>query len=102
VGIGLIRYAEQPLPRILGAIYPLAVVPRIVVTGNHFFFDALAGAAVLGAGFSWQSAQAGPSKADRGVACDADIGAMPALAASPSGILDPRRGVEQSGSSPGS
>jgi PAP2 superfamily len=51
VGIGLVRYAEQPLLRILGAIYPLAVVLTIVVTGNHFIFDALAGAAVLGAGF---------------------------------------------------
>jgi PAP2 superfamily len=51
VGIGLIRYARQPLLRILGVIYPLAVVLTIVVTGNHFIFDALAGAAVLGAGF---------------------------------------------------
>jgi PAP2 superfamily len=51
VGIGLIRYAKNPILRILGAVYPLAVVLTIVVTGNHFIFDALAGAAVLGAGF---------------------------------------------------
>jgi hypothetical protein len=51
VGIGLIRYARHPALRILGAIYPIVVVLTIVVTGNHFIFDALAGAAVLGAGF---------------------------------------------------
>ena len=51
VGIGLIRYARQPVLRVLGALYPLAVVLTIVVTGNHFIFDALAGAAVLAVGF---------------------------------------------------
>jgi PAP2 superfamily protein len=51
VGIGLIRYARQRWLRILGGLYPLAVVLTIVVTGNHFIFDALAGAAVLAAGF---------------------------------------------------
>jgi hypothetical protein len=51
VGIGLIRYARRSVLRILGAIYPIAVVLTIVVTGNHFIFDALAGVAVLGAGF---------------------------------------------------
>jgi len=51
VGIGLIRYAKHPALRILGAIYPIVVVLTIVVTGNHFIFDALAGMAVLGAGF---------------------------------------------------
>jgi PAP2 superfamily len=51
VGIGLIRYAKNPVLRVLGAIYPMVVVLTIVVTGNHFIFDALAGVAVLGAGF---------------------------------------------------
>jgi hypothetical protein len=51
VGIGLIRYAKNPVLRVLGAIYPIVVVLTIVVTGNHFIFDALAGVAVLGAGF---------------------------------------------------
>ena len=51
VGIGLIQYAKHPALRILGAIYPIVVVLTIVVTGNHFIFDALAGMAVLGAGF---------------------------------------------------
>jgi hypothetical protein len=51
VGVGLVRYARQPTLRVLGAIYPVAVMLTIVVTGNHFIFDALAGIAVLAAGF---------------------------------------------------
>lgn len=51
VGVGLIRYATQRWLKVLGVLYPLAVTLTIVVTGNHFIFDALAGAAVLAAGF---------------------------------------------------
>ncbi len=51
VGVGLVRYARQRWLRIAGVLYPIAVVLTIVVTGNHFIFDALAGAAVLAAGF---------------------------------------------------
>lgn len=51
VGVGLVRYARQPSLRVLGVLYPVAVLLTIVVTGNHFIFDALAGIAVLGAGF---------------------------------------------------
>jgi hypothetical protein len=51
VGVGLVRYARQRWLRILGVLYPIAVVLTIVVTGNHFIFDALAGIAVLVAGF---------------------------------------------------
>jgi PAP2 superfamily len=51
VGVGLIHYARQMWLRVLGVLYPIAVVLTIVVTGNHFIFDALAGIAVLGAGF---------------------------------------------------
>jgi hypothetical protein len=51
VGMGLVRYARKPTLRVLGALYPVAVLLTIVVTGNHFIFDALAGIAVLAAGF---------------------------------------------------
>jgi hypothetical protein len=51
VGVGLVRYGRQRCLRVLGVLYPLAVVLTIVVTGNHFIFDSLAGAAVLAAGF---------------------------------------------------
>jgi PAP2 superfamily len=52
VGIGLVRYAQKPSLRVLGAVYPVAVLLTIVVTGNHFIFDAVAGMAVLAAGFA--------------------------------------------------
>ena len=51
VGIGMIRYARSHLIRVAGAIYPPLVVLTIVVTGNHFVLDAVAGMAVLGVGF---------------------------------------------------
>ena len=74
VGIGVVRYARPLCWRLAGALYPPVVVLTIVATGNHFFLDAFAGMAVLGAGFATAS------------------------------VLEwrLRRGVEQSGSSPGS
>ena len=51
VGIGMIRYAHSHPIRVAGAIYPPLVVLTIVVTGNHFVLDAVAGMAVLGVGF---------------------------------------------------
>lgn len=51
VGIGLIRYGRSPLVRIAGVVYPPLVIVTIVVTGNHFVLDAVAGIAVLGASF---------------------------------------------------
>jgi hypothetical protein len=51
VGIGMIRYARFLVLRVAGAIYPPLVVLTIVVTGNHFVLDAVAGMAVLGIGF---------------------------------------------------
>ena len=51
VGIGMIRYARSHLVRVAGVIYPPLVVLTIVVTGNHFVLDAIAGMAVLGVGF---------------------------------------------------
>jgi hypothetical protein len=51
VGIGIFRYAHSHLIRIAGVIYPPLVVLTIVVTGNHFVLDAIAGMAVLAVGF---------------------------------------------------
>jgi hypothetical protein len=51
VGIGMMRYARSHVVRLAGAIYPPLVVLTIVVTGNHFVLDAIAGIAVLGVGF---------------------------------------------------
>ena len=63
VGIGLLRYARSSLLRLGGAIYPPLVVLTIVVTGNHFVLDAVAGIAVLGVGFAlagWVRGRARP------------------------------------------
>jgi hypothetical protein len=51
VGLGMIRYGRSHLVALAGAIYPPLVVLTIVVTGNHFLLDAIAGIAVLGLGF---------------------------------------------------
>jgi hypothetical protein len=74
VGIGVVRYARPLAWRLAGALYPAAVCLTIVATGNHFVLDAVAGMGVLGAGFA----------------------AVAVL------NFSLRRGVEQSGSSPGS
>src|SRR5204863_537897 len=52
LGAGLMLYARTWLGRIFGVLYPLAVLLTIVVTGNHFVFDAIAGALVIAVGFA--------------------------------------------------
>jgi hypothetical protein len=51
VGVGLVLYARPLFWKLVGVAYPIAVVLTIVVTGNHFVFDALAGMLVMGLGF---------------------------------------------------
>ncbi|HSL65791.1 MAG TPA: phosphatase PAP2 family protein [Gaiellaceae bacterium] len=51
VGAGLVLYARSRWVRALGILYPLLVVLTIVVTGNHFLFDAAAGLLVMVLGF---------------------------------------------------
>jgi hypothetical protein len=71
VGIGLLRYARSPLVRFAGAIYPPLVVLTIVVTGNHFVLDALAGIAVLGLGFALVRSLRRRARPDGAHACPA-------------------------------
>jgi membrane-associated phospholipid phosphatase len=52
LGVGLVVYARNYVLRALGVIYPTAVMVTIVVTGNHFIFDAVAGALVMAVGFA--------------------------------------------------
>jgi PAP2 superfamily len=80
VGIGIVLYARPLFWKAVGALYPFVVVLTTVVTGNHFVFDAIAGMAVLGLGFAV-----------------ADL--LGRWSVVPFWM---RRGVEQSGSSPGS
>jgi hypothetical protein len=51
VGVGLVLYARPLFWKLVGVLYPIAVVLTIVVTGNHFVFDAIAGMLVMGLGF---------------------------------------------------
>jgi hypothetical protein len=80
VGAGVVIYARPLAWKAAGALYPLAVVLTTIVTGNHFVLDALAGLLVLASGFAVVTA------AER----------RPVIS------FGQRRGVEQSGSSPGS
>ena len=52
LGVGVQLYAKNIFLRAAGVLYPLAVLLTIVVTGNHFVFDAIAGALVMAVGFA--------------------------------------------------
>jgi hypothetical protein len=51
VGVALAQLASQRWLRRLGAAYPALMLLIIVATGNHFFFDAVAGFVVVAAGW---------------------------------------------------
>src|SRR3954447_9197280 len=51
VGVSLAWLARRRWVRILGAAYPAFMLFDIVATGNHFWFDATAGGAVVVAGW---------------------------------------------------
>ncbi len=51
VGASLARYTPHLITRLAGLAYPPFVLLVIVATGNHFFVDAAAGAAVAGVAF---------------------------------------------------
>lgn len=51
VGASLARYTPHLITRLAGLAYPPVVLLVIVATGNHFFVDAAAGAAVAGVAF---------------------------------------------------
>src|SRR4051812_5179722 len=52
VGVGLVLYARSLFWKVIGVLYPIAIVLTIVVTGNHFILDAVAGMVVMGLGFA--------------------------------------------------
>jgi PAP2 superfamily len=52
LGVGVVLYARNALLRTAGVVYPALVMLTIVVTGNHFIFDALTGALVMAVGFA--------------------------------------------------
>ncbi|GAA1355135.1 phosphatase PAP2 family protein [Streptomyces beijiangensis] len=50
-GVMLWRYGRKPLARVVAVLYPLTITFVVMGTANHYFFDALAGAAVMGVGY---------------------------------------------------
>ena len=61
VGVALAQLAAYRWLRIVGAAYPAAMLLIIVATGNHFIFDAAAGAVVVAVGWLVASRLAAPA-----------------------------------------
>jgi hypothetical protein len=61
VGVALARLASQRWLRLAGSAYPAAMLLIVVATGNHFLFDAVAGAVVVAAGWLTASRLAAPA-----------------------------------------
>ena len=53
------------LARVIAIAYPVAVLASIVLTGNHYFLDALAGAGVLA--LAWALVRAVPAAVSPGL-----------------------------------
>jgi hypothetical protein len=51
VGAGLFAFGRRLVTRAVGIVYPALVVLTIIVTGNHFVLDAIAGVLVMALGF---------------------------------------------------
>ena len=51
VGLGMLYFGRRLATRIVGVLYPGLVTVTIIVTGNHFVFDAIAGVFVMALGF---------------------------------------------------
>ncbi|WP_327323758.1 phosphatase PAP2 family protein [Streptomyces sp. NBC_01210] len=49
-GVMLWRHGRTPLMKVLGVAYPLLTTFVVMGTANHYFLDAVAGCAVMGAG----------------------------------------------------
>ncbi|MGW6704107.1 phosphatase PAP2 family protein [Streptomyces sp. NPDC054956] len=64
-GILLWHFGRRPLVRALGAAYPVVTTLVVMGTANHYFLDAVAGAAVMGIGFLAARALAGRYPAAR-------------------------------------
>ncbi len=65
----MLIYGRSHLVRLAGAVYPPLVLLTIVVTGNHFILDAVAGIAVLAAGFAVAVLFRRREREDRHAAC---------------------------------
>lgn len=55
-GLSLLVLARAPWARAFGAVYPFLMLVAVVVTGNHYFMDALGGVGIVFAAFVVASA----------------------------------------------
>lgn len=56
-GVALVRYSAHRWTRVVGIAYPVLTLSAIVITANHYFLDAVGGAATFGAAIallSWR------------------------------------------------
>jgi PAP2 superfamily len=65
VAYGVVKFARRRWMKLLGVVYPLSVVLTIVVTGNHFILDAVAGMLVMVVGL--MTAARLPKREDRAI-----------------------------------
>ena len=65
VAYGLVKFARAAWVKALGVIYPAGVVLTIVVTGNHFILDAVAGMLEMVIGL--MAASRLPTRRDRAI-----------------------------------
>jgi hypothetical protein len=65
VGVTLARIAQPRILRVIGWSYPGVMLLVIVATGNHFFFDAIAGGIAIAAGFAIASWIDSPTTRDQ-------------------------------------
>jgi len=62
VGVTIAMVARGRVARAMGWSYPVVMLLVIVATGNHFFFDALAGGLAIGAGYVAAKRLGSPAK----------------------------------------
>lgn len=79
VATSLLRHGRHLLVRALGALYPPFVLLVIVATGNHFFFDAAAGALVAGLAATTSALITRPAATGRVTALPAQCNPLPPL-----------------------
>jgi hypothetical protein len=89
IGVAIASLARRRSVRIAGAAYPALMLFVIVATGNHFVFDAAAGAAVVAAG--WLIARGLVAAGPRALAPVAVAGTTPAGWGSAGGRASGRR-----------
>ncbi len=62
VGAGVVAYSTRVLVRIAAVAYAVAVDATVIVTGNHFVFDTLAGMLLVGVCLCLVAARRSPSR----------------------------------------